>query len=202
METKNIEIAFKDKSIIASGYSHNIDLPTRTTPTEADLTRAKRLCRLSGGHNNFLNGIRINFDLKYEQYFTIQAQRYNFLDFVNSESKMVKLVARNDILPSCNEFVLSEVAEIINTMLHAYNTHDFKLNNFFIFGKIIKTKKELFRYIISNLPMGFQLWASISTNYLQLRNIYFQRKNHKLPEWREFAKFIESLEDSWLITSK
>ena len=36
-------------------------------------------------------------------------------------------------------------------------------------------------------------------NYEVLANIYRQRKNHKLDEWREFCKWIESLPYSELI---
>jgi hypothetical protein len=41
--------------------------------------------------------------------------------------------------------------------------------------------------------MGLELTARITTNYLQLKTIYAQRHNHKLEEWRDFCRFIESL---------
>jgi hypothetical protein len=41
--------------------------------------------------------------------------------------------------------------------------------------------------------MGYELWMGISTNYLQLKTIYFQRRNHKLDEWKYFCKWIEKL---------
>ena len=50
------------------------------------------------------------------------------------------------------------------------------------------------------LPMGYELWAGISTNYLQLKTIYKQRRWHKLDDWREFCAFIEGLPMSELIT--
>ena len=49
-------------------------------------------------------------------------------------------------------------------------------------------------------PCGFILTARITTNYLQLKTIYAQRKNHTLPEWRLFCKWIEQLPYSNLIT--
>lgn len=42
-------------------------------------------------------------------------------------------------------------------------------------------------------PMGMLLTAHISTNYLQLRTVYGQRKNHKLSEWRMFCNTIFTL---------
>lgn len=41
---------------------------------------------------------------------------------------------------------------------------------------------------------GFEMWMTISTNYLQLKTIYSQRKNHKLKEdWGAFCKWCEEL---------
>lgn len=47
--------------------------------------------------------------------------------------------------------------------------------------------------LISNTPLGFNLKARITTNYLQLKTIYNQRKNHKLPEWKQFCSWVEEL---------
>ena len=33
----------------------------------------------------------------------------------------------------------------------------------------------------------------VTTNYLQLMNIYSQRHNHRLPEWREFCQELLEL---------
>ena len=55
-------------------------------------------------------------------------------------------------------------------------------------------KYFLFMKIISNLPMGYEMWETITTNYLQLKTIYKQRKNHKLKEdWGAFCAMIENL---------
>jgi hypothetical protein len=48
--------------------------------------------------------------------------------------------------------------------------------------------------------MGFELWMGISTNYLQLKTIYNQRKHHKLEDWKIFCNWIESLPMNELIT--
>lgn len=44
-----------------------------------------------------------------------------------------------------------------------------------------------------NLPEGHmqkRIWAF---SYQTLRRIYFQRRNHRLPQWRKFCEWIESL---------
>jgi hypothetical protein len=77
--------------------------------------------------------------------------------------------------------------------------------------RIIKVAKEYvtsYEYgdismskLVSNIPMGLELGAGIVTNYLQLKTIYKQRKNHKLEEWHMFCDWIEEeLPHPYLIT--
>ena len=48
--------------------------------------------------------------------------------------------------------------------------------------------------ILSNCPMGAELFVHVSTNYKQLQTIYFQRLGHKLKEdWGIFKDWVESL---------
>ena len=60
--------------------------------------------------------------------------------------------------------------------------------------------KENKLYLLYNCPVGLQLTARMTTNYRQFKTIYKQRKNHTLPEWREFCKWIETLPYAELIT--
>ena len=53
-------------------------------------------------------------------------------------------------------------------------------------------KNRYFEILYSN-PCGFKLTAGMTTNYRQLRTIFSQRHNHRLPEWREFCAWIETL---------
>jgi predicted solute-binding protein len=54
-------------------------------------------------------------------------------------------------------------------------------------------KKEMFEEIVDNIPSGLLLPASITTNYLQLKTMYFQRRHHKLQQWRDFCDYVENL---------
>lgn len=57
-----------------------------------------------------------------------------------------------------------------------------------------KTKdKRIWRALVEVLPMAWNQRRTWTANYQVLRNIYFQRRNHKLDEWREFCQIIESL---------
>ena len=53
--------------------------------------------------------------------------------------------------------------------------------------------EDLYLKILYSNPAGFNITARMTTNYRCLKNIYIQRKNHRLPEWREFCKWIETL---------
>ena len=58
------------------------------------------------------------------------------------------------------------------------------------YNELCKTK---YLEILYSNPAGFKLTARMTTNYRCLRNIYIQRRNHRLPEWRAFCKWIETL---------
>ena len=42
--------------------------------------------------------------------------------------------------------------------------------------------------LLYSTPSGLLMTGRVTTNYLQLMNIYQQRHNHRLPEWREFCQ--------------
>lgn len=69
--------------------------------------------------------------------------------------------------------------------------------------KYLNTKsKEDWWQLIQLLPSSYNQTRNVMLNYEVLANIYRQRKNHKLDEWREVCKWIESLPYSELITGK
>ena len=62
--------------------------------------------------------------------------------------------------------------------------------------------KEDWWQLIQLLPSSYNQTRNVMLNYEVLANIYRQRKNHKLDEWREVCKWIESLPYSELIIGK
>lgn len=60
--------------------------------------------------------------------------------------------------------------------------------------------KMVWWQMIQLLPSSYNQRSTVQLNYAVLRNIYHSRKNHKLNEWRDFCKWIESLPYSELIT--
>lgn len=69
--------------------------------------------------------------------------------------------------------------------------------------RFIETKdKQYWWQMIQLLPSSYNQTRNVMLNYEVLANIYRQRKNHKLDEWREVCKWIESLPYSELITGE
>lgn len=187
MRVENVKVYDLKESVIACRNSMRLELPEYTEEEfEKSLERACKLAPLGNGHNNFLCGIRVAFDLVYPNYISPELQRYHFFDIVNSSSKMHKLVKMN--MDACfNEYVTDESKEQMKRLLNAYNTLVYaRANQDAIY--------QAFMRVLSNCPLGVELFMRCTTNYLQLRTIYKQRKTHRLrDDWGAFCKFIEGL---------
>lgn len=136
------------------------------------------------GHDNWLNGVVVQFDLTYTVKAWTEAERYHFLDFVSSQSTMHR-IAQFDLDKQYDEHTDARIIEIVKELAARYNE--------------TKDPEDYLRLLMSN-PCGFQLTAGMTTNYRQLKTIYAQRRTHRLPEWREFCEWIETLPYSRFIT--
>ena len=184
MKIENVNVYDLEQSLIASGYPMVTDIEMRSVD-EKDLNRATKLSiasvRDNGAHGQFLTGIRVAFDLTFTNKAWIEAERYRFLEFVSSQSTMHRIPKFN-LDNQYNEYVDPRVIEIMKEKVNEYNNLE---------DSDEKTQKYL--EILYTNPAGFELTARLTTNYRCLKNIYRQRKNHRLPEWREFCKWIETL---------
>lgn len=182
MKVENITVYDLDESIKASKYPMAID----TDACNFDITNTVKglgSSEQSAGHNQFLTGILVSFDLTFSNKAWVEAERYRFLNFVSSQSTMHR-ITKLDIKKQCNKYVWYSTIDKLKEKVKEYNL---------IENKNSEKAKELYLEILYNVPSGFELTARLTTNYRCLRNIYFQRRNHRLPEWREFCKWIETL---------
>ena len=145
------------------------------------------------GHDQFLTGMIVQFDLTFSLKAWPELQRYHFIDFVSSMSTMHRIV-KFDLDKSYNEYVDKRIIAIMKELVDEYNSYDANTPK--------EQVTEQYLKILYNNPAGFQLTARLTTNYRQLKTIYRQRRNHRLPEWREFCKWIETLPQSYLITKR
>lgn len=98
--------------------------------------------------------------------------------------------------------VLKETIDTLNVFRDVYLNGGilrYENGNIKCFGK---KDKEIWWQMIQLLPSSYNQTRNVMLNYEVLANIYRQRKNHKLDEWREFCKWIEALPYSELITGK
>ena len=90
MKIKNVKVAFLNEAICRSGYPYQTGEPEDLDDEfiiNNDLKRAIKLAKVPSGtgHDNFLKGIIVQFDLQYPEYFSPQLQRYNWIDIISSK---------------------------------------------------------------------------------------------------------------------
>lgn len=201
----NVNIYDLEKSILASGYPMRTTIPDRDI-TEKDLARCKNLVNATktgnGAHAQFMTGIRVNFDLTFSNKAWVEAERYRFLEFVSSQSTMHRITKFN-LDNQYNEYVDPRIIEIMKSKVQEYNKvmelrdsydkDDQRNISPQLREDLTEWLKNAYLEILYSNPAGFTLTARMTTNYRCLRNIYMQRKDHRLPEWRAFCKWIETL---------
>ena len=186
MKIEHLKVYDLEESLIASGYPMRTELPARHAD-ENDIKRIKNLTKASNGngaHGQALTGIRVAFDLTCTNKMWVEAERYRFLEFVSSQSTMHR-ITKFDLRNQYNEYVDPRVIEIMEEKVNEYN----ELINCPECSNpeyVAKAKKKYLEILYTN-PAGFELTARMTTSYRCLLNIYVQRHDHRLPEWREFC---------------
>jgi hypothetical protein len=153
-----------------------------------DKELAKRLIRAGGEHRKFTRQIFVSIDITAPLYWWKEMDLYKIGTTTNSTSTM-HLIHKRDLV--LDDFSLDNV---INNQLALKYFNDYleTINHFR--RKFVETKnKEYWRLMIEMLPSSFNQTRTWTGNYENLYNIYNQRKNHKLTEWREFCEFVETL---------
>ena len=171
-------------------------MSTDTSTLNTDLTDGIKKLAQSGrgeGHDQWLTGVVVQFDLTLTVKCWTEAERYHFLDFISSQSTMHR-ITRFDLDKAYIEYVDPRIVEIMKEKVALYNEMCAAEER-----DEEAIKEQYLRVLYSN-PCGFKLTAGMTTNYRQLKTIYNQRKTHRLPEWRAFCEWVRTLPMSELIT--
>lgn len=185
MKIFNVDVYGIRESVIRSGYPMQLEVEEWRDETHKEELYQKGLKRIqvlgnakpSSGHDCALKGMIVQMDIQAPQHFWLQWERYHFQDTISSESTMHK-VTKMDISKMCTENTDQRIIDIINEKIEKYNlTKD--INDF--------------NKIIESLPEGLQLTRGLTTNYLQLKTMYNQRKHHKMYTWQIFKEWCETL---------
>lgn len=195
MRLENVKVYDLEESMIASGYPMRTEL-NEDVISEKVIRRCMNLTKASNGngaHGQWLTGVRVAFDLTCTNKMWVEAERYRFLEFVSSQSTMHRITKFNLDNQYC-EYVDPRVVEIMKEKVDAYNTFsEFAPSEAETLEERMEKKKKLYLEVLYTNPAGFELTARLTTNYRCLLNIYIQRHDHPLPEWREFCKELLKL---------
>lgn len=157
---------------------------------ENDMALAQKLIKAGNEHCKFLRQIQVWADFELPRYIWSEMDTYKFMT-KNSCSTMHKLLDKKHVLTiedfeidvndNMEYIVIENTIKNLNHLKFIYEHAKGDDKN-----RILTTAKRI-------LPESFLQKRTINTNYAELRNIYFQRRNHRLSEWHEICQWIESL---------
>ena len=169
---------------------------------ENDMKLAQTLIKAGNEHRKFMRQIFVSVDITAPLYWWKEFDTYKVGTVANSTSTMHKL-ATTPITLDC-----FEIDDYDRNLSIADNPKDDDgLDNISTFEediiyvlenirqKYLETKdKRYWKELVRWLPESWLQKRTIIMNYENVRNMYFQRRNHKLTEWSEsFIKWVESL---------
>lgn len=162
---------------------------------ENDISLMQRLSNAGTEHRKYMRMMPVYVRITAPLYWWKEADTYKVGTVANSCSTMHKIAEKEFTLGDfstehfrwISERCLKDTIDVLNGYRNDY----------------IRTKdKDYWWQMIQLLPSSYNQTRNVMLNYEVLANIYRQRKNHKLDEWREVCKWIENLPYSELITGE
>lgn len=181
----NVNVYGLFPSVRASKLPMSVD-PDSLTDDITNGVKQRALSPKGTGHDQFLTGIIVQADFTLSIKAWVEMERYHFVAFVSSQSTMHR-ITKMDIDKQCNEYVDQRIKDIVQGLVDFYNAEPTPRN---------------YLHVLYNVPTGLTLTARLTTNYRQLKTIYSQRKDHRLPEWRALCEELKQLPESWMITGE
>lgn len=172
----NAQVYGLGESIRRAKYPMVVDASKPNTELTKGIKNLAQSAKGSG-HDQFLTGIIVQFDLTFTVKAWTEAERYHFLDFISSQSTMHR-ITKFDLDQAYIDYVDPRMVDIMKEKVNIYNENP--------------SPENYLKVLYSN-PCGMRLTAGMTTNYRQLKTIYAQRRTHRLPEWRAFCEWIETL---------
>ena len=169
---------------------------------ENDHSLMQRLSNAGTEHRKYMRMMPVYVRITAPLYWWKEFDTYKVGTVANSCSTMHKIAEKEFTLEdfSCEHLMdfeekgklrFSPLGTLQNTIDELNDCRDLYL----------KTKDKAYWWqLIQLLPSSYNQTRNVMLNYEVLANVYRQRKGHKLDEWREFCKWIETLPYSELIT--
>ena len=182
----NCRVYDLEETLVASGYAMIEDYDSKEASAQANTLildnldnnkhykRALKLTKapLNSGHVSWAKGVVVNMDITFTNKAWIELQRYHFIDIITGMSTMHR-ISKFNLNDAFNEYVDPHIIIHLKAIQKEYNNNP---------------TKENYLKLLYSTPSGLLMTGRVTTNYLQLMNIYQQRHNHRLPEWRAFCQ--------------
>ena len=168
---------------------------------ENDHSLMQSLSNAGTDHRKFMRMMPVYVRITAPLYWWKEFDTYKVGTVANSCSTIHKIQEKEFTLEdfSCEHVpqkcILEDIINELNKARKYFNKYDLLDDDF----KSDYDKKDIWWQMIQLLPSSYNQTRNVMLNYEVLANIYKSRKNHKLDEWREFCKWIESLPYSELI---
>ena len=208
----NFEGAFRGMRAPMNSWdkSDSIFTNDKTIIGDNDLRLAQKLIQAGVEHAKFMRQIFVSVDITAPIYWWKEMDTYKVSTVSNSTSTMHKLTSKpievtdfsfdNLNIPVEDSFYTTKTEDDL-MVIEQYSPWVFEdyagcivqmCEN--LRQKFLDTKdKRYWRALIQLLPESYNQTRTWTANYAILRNIYFQRKNHKLQEWHQFCDWIKAL---------
>ena len=162
-----------------------------------DRALMQRLANSGTDHRKFMRMMPVYVRITAPLYWWKEFDTYKVGTVANSCSTMHKIQEKEFTLDDFSyEHLDIRTRKILEETIKALNDYrklyiDYNPDDFEIKG--CPSKKVIWWQMIQLLPSSYNQTRNVMMNYEVLANIYKSRKDHKLDEWREFCKWIESL---------
>lgn len=171
-----------------------------------DYSLMQRLSNAGTDHRKFMRMMPVYVRITAPLYWWKEFDTYKIGTVANSCSTMHKIAAKEFTLEDFStEHLADPSLRVLDNVLYELNAFrgrylDYDDLSDTTKNKLNYDKKDIWWQMIQLLPSSYNQTRNVMINYEVLANIYKSRKYHKLDEWREFCKWIETLPYSELIT--
>ena len=161
----------------------------------------QRLANAGTDHRKFMRMMPVYVRITAPLYWWKEFDTYKVGTVANSCSTMHKIMDKEFTLEDfsverMSDYLLVGVEALVDTL----NTLRDLYINYDKYDDPETPKQKIWDSVIQLLPSSYNQTRNVMMNYEVLANIYRSRKDHKLDEWREFCRWIESLPLHELIT--
>ena len=166
----------KSDSVFYSDFSCKIG--------QNDLDLMERLIKSGAEHRKFLRMIHVQMDIEAPLYWWKEFDTYKVGTVANSCSTMHKIHSKEFTVDDFSHEHLDRFStEVLGWTIKALNgsREDYMKS---------KSKDDWWQ-MIQLLPSSYNQLRTVDLNYEVLLNQYFQRKDHKLDEWRIYCEQIK-----------